>query len=168
MADWKHDYAKTERRHFALRERGGGRSGGPAARLATDLVHVAQGHAGPCRSVFGDRPGHARARRLHPPADLRELVHEHLGLGRIFLVGHDWGGPVAFAYAATVPDQVRKLVLLDVPIPGDGTDVFFAGRWHHPFHWIPDVPEALTAGRERVYLEYFLSHLGRPTRCDRG
>ena len=54
-----------------------------------------------------------------------------------------------------MPDQVRKLVLLDVPIPGDGTDVFFAGRWHHPFHWIPDVPEALTAGRERVYLEYF-------------
>lgn len=88
-------------------------------------------------------------------ADLRELVHDHLGLGQILLVGHDWGGPVAFAYAAAMPDIVRKLVLLDVPIPSDGTDVFFAGRWHHPFHWIPDVPEALTAGRERVYLEYF-------------
>jgi pimeloyl-ACP methyl ester carboxylesterase len=42
-------------------------------------------------------------------ADLRELVHDHLGLGPIFLVGHDWGGPVAFAYAAAAPDQVRRL-----------------------------------------------------------
>lgn len=93
-------------------------------------------------------------------ADLRELVHVRLGLGPILLVGHDWGGPVAFAYAAAVPEQVRKLVLLDVPIPGDGTDVFSAGRWHHPFHWIPDVPEALTAGRERIYLEHFYRNWG--------
>lgn len=93
-------------------------------------------------------------------ADIRELVHGHLGLDEIFLVGHDWGGPVAFAHAAAEPDRVRKLVLLDVPIPGDGTDVFSHDRWHHGFHWITDVPETLTQGRERAYLEHFYRNWG--------
>ena len=30
-------------------------------------------------------------------ADIVELIHDHLGLGPIHLVGHDWGGPVAFS-----------------------------------------------------------------------
>jgi len=93
-------------------------------------------------------------------ADIVELVHDHLGLGPVYLVGHDWGGPVAFSYAVHNPDRVTKLALLDVPIPGDGTDVFWAGRWHHPFHWVTDVPEALTVGRERIYLEYFYRTFG--------
>lgn len=92
--------------------------------------------------------------------DIRELVHKHLGLDKIFLVGHDWGGPVAYAHARAEPDRVRKLVLLDVPIPGDGTDVFFHDRWHHGFHWITDVPETLTQGRERPYLEHFYRNWG--------
>ena len=88
-------------------------------------------------------------------ADIVDLVHDHLGLGPIHIVGHDWGGPVAFSYAIHNADLVRTLALLDVPVPGDGTDTFWAGRWHHPFHWISDLPEALTTGRERIYLEYF-------------
>jgi pimeloyl-ACP methyl ester carboxylesterase len=30
-----------------------------------------------------------------------------------------------------------------------------APRWHHLFHQVPDLPEALTSGRERTYLEFF-------------
>jgi pimeloyl-ACP methyl ester carboxylesterase len=32
--------------------------------------------------------------------DIWRLVHEHLGIDKFFLVGHDWGGPVAFSLAA--------------------------------------------------------------------
>ncbi len=92
--------------------------------------------------------------------DIGELVLDHLDLDAVHLVGHDWGGPVAFALAAARPDRVARLALLDVPIPGDGTDVFWHDRWHHAFHWIADMPEALVQGRERIYLEHFYRNWG--------
>src|SRR6476661_6936927 len=45
--------------------------------------------------------------------DVWRLVHDHLGIGRFFLAGHDWGGPVAFSLAAQDPDAVRRLAILD-------------------------------------------------------
>lgn len=89
-------------------------------------------------------------------ADLRELLVDRLGHRRINLAGHDWGGPVAYAYAAADPDSVRRLAILDVVIPGDGGDLSQGGRrWHHAFHRTPDLPEVLTEGRERIYLSWF-------------
>ncbi len=92
--------------------------------------------------------------------DIYLLLKEHLSLNRIFLVGHDWGGPTAFSLAMAHPDMVRRLVFLDVPIPGDGTEAFYHNRWHHAFHWNLDLPEALTYGRERIYLEHFYNNWG--------
>lgn len=88
-------------------------------------------------------------------ADLWELC-EQLDLQRFHLVGHDWGGPTAFALACAHPQAVRTLTLLDVTIPGIGPDISQGGRrWHHPFHMIPDLPEVLVTGREREYLSWF-------------
>lgn len=88
--------------------------------------------------------------------DIWRLVSEKLGYDRFLLVGHDWGGPTAYAIAADHPDAVEKLVIVDVVIPGSGGDFSQGGRrWHHQFHITPDLPEALTEGRERVYLQWF-------------
>lgn len=88
--------------------------------------------------------------------DIWRLVGERLGHARFDLVGHDWGGPTAFALASAHPEAVRRLVIMDVVIPGDGGDFSEGGRrWHHQFHITPDLPEALTAGRERIYLQWF-------------
>ncbi len=92
--------------------------------------------------------------------DIARLLFDHLELDRVSLVGHDWGGPVAFALSAEWPERVDRMALLDVPIPGDGTDVFFHDRWHHAFHWIAEMPEALVVGRERIYLEHFYRNWG--------
>jgi pimeloyl-ACP methyl ester carboxylesterase len=94
--------------------------------------------------------------------DIWRLVDEHLGAARFFLVGHDWGGPVAYRLAVEHPDAVRRLVILDVMIPGDGTSLFATsgGRWHHGFHQTPELPESLILGREQAYLSYFFRHFG--------
>ena len=89
-------------------------------------------------------------------ADLWQLLSGTLGLSRWHLVGHDWGGPVAFALAAAHPEAIRTLSIVDVTVPGSGPDISQGGkRWHHAFHMTPDLPEALVQGRERAYLSWF-------------
>ncbi len=89
--------------------------------------------------------------------DIRRLV-EQLGLGPIRLVGHDLGGPVAYAYAAQWPGDVAALAVVDAPLLGvdvEGVGDLNHRLWHFPFHQAPDVPEALVNGRERIYLTWF-------------
>jgi pimeloyl-ACP methyl ester carboxylesterase len=94
--------------------------------------------------------------------DIWRLVHEVLGIDAFYLVGHDWGGPTAYAVAAAHPGAVRKLAILDVTIPGDGSPTISQGgrRWHHALHQTLDLPEALIAGREDIYLGWFYRNYG--------
>ena len=92
--------------------------------------------------------------------DVWHLVHDVLREESLFVVGHDWGGPTAFALAAQHREAVRRVAIFDVPIPGDGTSIFFNNRWHHGFHWESDLPEELTVGREDVYLGFFYRNWG--------
>jgi pimeloyl-ACP methyl ester carboxylesterase len=48
--------------------------------------------------------------------DIRALA-EHLGRKKFVLVGHDWGGAVAWLFAAAHPDYVEKLVIVNAPHP---------------------------------------------------
>ena len=49
-------------------------------------------------------------------ADLLALA-DTLGIGRFTLVGHDWGGAIAWAAALARPDRVARLVILNAPHP---------------------------------------------------
>jgi len=96
--------------------------------------------------------------------DIWQLIHDHLGYETFAVVGHDVGAVVAFRFAADHPEAVTHLALLDVPVIGIETGKLGglapAGqlpRWHHLFHLVPDLPEALTFGRERIYLEWFFN-----------
>ncbi|MDI9848094.1 alpha/beta hydrolase [Rhodoblastus sp. 17X3] len=79
-----------------------------------------------------------------------------LGVVQIDLVAHDIGNMVAFQFAAQHPEQVRRLVLIDAPVPGVGPwDEILKNPllWHFRFGG-PDM-ERLVAGRERIYLDRF-------------
>ncbi|MHA6631092.1 alpha/beta fold hydrolase [Pseudonocardia sichuanensis] len=95
-------------------------------------------------------------------ADVDRLMREALGIERFHVVGHDWGGVVGYALAAHFPEPVKSLTVVDVAIPGDGRpDISQGGRrWHHGFHRIADLPEALVAGREEQYLGWFYDNYG--------
>jgi epoxide hydrolase 4 len=51
--------------------------------------------------------------------DIAELVR-HFGPGKAILVGHDWGGAVAWNTAIFHPELVEKLVILNAPHPAVG------------------------------------------------
>lgn len=90
--------------------------------------------------------------------DLHRLVHQ-LSFTRIRLVGHDIGLLVAYAYAAMYPPEVYRLGLFDGPLLGVGPQAPpRPGIWHPGFHMTPELPEMLTAGRERDYITYFFTH----------
>jgi pimeloyl-ACP methyl ester carboxylesterase len=45
-------------------------------------------------------------------------VIRHLGKDKAIVVGHDWGGAVAWFLALTQPQMVEKLVILNLPLLG--------------------------------------------------
>lgn len=93
------------------------------------------------------------ARRIHGLA-------QSLGIEKARVVGHDIGLMVAYAYAAMYPTEVEKLVVMDAFLPGvPGWELAFNSpdRWHFRFHG--PTPEALVAGREQIYFDYFWNDL---------
>jgi pimeloyl-ACP methyl ester carboxylesterase len=83
-------------------------------------------------------------------------IMDALGVARADVVAHDIGNMVAYALAARHSDRVRKLVLMDAPVPGIGPweEVLKSPLlWHFRFGG-PDM-ERLVAGRERIYLDRF-------------
>ena len=79
----------------------------------------------------------------------------------IHLVGHDVGGWIAYAWAAQFPEQIRSLTLLDTAVPGTGAPQTFPLQpelnvklWQFCFNTLPDLPEILTAGRERELFDW--------------
>jgi pimeloyl-ACP methyl ester carboxylesterase len=83
-------------------------------------------------------------------------VLDALKIERVDLVAHDIGNMVAFAFAAQHPERVRRLVLIDAPVPGVGPWEEILKNpllWHFRFGG-PDM-ERLVAGRERIYLDRF-------------
>ncbi|MGH9537803.1 MAG: alpha/beta fold hydrolase [Terriglobales bacterium] len=76
------------------------------------------------------------------------------------VVGHDIGLMVAYAYAAMYPAEVEKLVVMDAFLPGvPGWEPYYNNPdlWHFRFHG--PTPEALVAGREKIYFAYFWNDL---------
>ncbi len=83
-------------------------------------------------------------------------VMDALGAAKADVVAHDIGNMVAFQVAARYPQRVRRLVLIDAPVPGVGPWEEILKNpllWHFRFGG-PDM-ERLVAGRERIYLDRF-------------
>lgn len=96
--------------------------------------------------------------------DMRELVHQVSdGGGKLRLVGHDIGGMIAFAYARRHPDEVERLALVELALPGLGLeramDPAGGGSFHFGLFMTPEVPELLLAGRERAFFQWWFARL---------
>ena len=122
-----------------------------AAELARDFTVIAPDLRGMGLSARADN-GFDKKNQAEDVAG----VMDALGVANADVVAHDIGNMVAFAFAAQHPGRVRRLVMMDAPVPG-------IGPWDeilkHPLLWHfrfggPDM-ERLVAGRERIYLDRF-------------
>lgn len=79
-----------------------------------------------CRVVAPDQRGYSPGVRPKRPEDYHisvlvddvVAITEELGWSAFDLVGHDWGGAVAWWTAATHPGRVRTLTVVSTPHPG--------------------------------------------------
>src|SRR5262249_35255504 len=77
--------------------------------------------------------------------DITGLIHE-LGAESAMLVGHDWGGTIAWTMAMNHPEVVSRLVILDAAHPRKLQKGLFQPRqlrrrWYFFFFALPWLPE---------------------------
>ena len=91
--------------------------------------------------------GVASYRVKHLSADVAALV-SHAGERQAVVVGHDWGGAVAWAVAARYPERVSKLVVMNAPHPTAFARELRTWKqirksWYILFFQLPWLPERL-------------------------
>jgi pimeloyl-ACP methyl ester carboxylesterase len=115
-----------------------------------------------------DLPGVGGSATEAPASDKLTLarcvrsVARALSLQNLTLFGHDAGGQIVYAYLHAFPDELRAGVIANVAIPGvlPWPEIERDPRiWHFNFHAVPELPEAVVAGREQRYFDYFFDRL---------
>ena len=88
--------------------------------------------------------------------DTYQLI-KTLGLKNVYVVGHDTGGMVAYAYLRLHPTEVAGIAIIDVPVPGiDPWDSISSNPccWHFQMHQAPGFAEAMVEGRQDIYFRH--------------
>jgi len=88
---------------------------------------------------------------------------DELGVGELDLIGHDIGTWLGFPMAHLAPERIKRMAVIDAALPGLAPPTAYALEpsrlmkvWHFYFNAVPDLPAALTEGRERIYIEQIL------------
>lgn len=91
-----------------------------------------------------------------------------LGSRRIRLVGHDWGGIVAWTVAARHPERVERLAILNAPHPDAMRPFLFRHpgqllrSWYVGLFQLPGVAERILSARNHAALASALTRTSRP------
>ena len=89
-----------------------------AGRAQVDHRCVALDHVG---CGWSDKPDEGRyTYTLRSRADDLARLVEHLGLDRVNLAVHDWGGMIGLSWAVRNPERIARLVILNTgafPLP---------------------------------------------------
>jgi epoxide hydrolase 4 len=118
---------------------------------------------------YGDSDG-PRERSAYAVPKLVEDVRAIAGSSgapRVTLIGHDWGGVVAWAFARTYPDLLDRLIVLNAPHPRRFAEEVRRGRQairslYALFFQIPYLPERILSAADLLLVRrMFRSASGR-------
>ncbi len=129
-------------------------------------------HAAGYRTLAPDQRGYSpgarpRERRAYAgdllAGDVIGLL-DAAGLPQAHIVGHDWGGAVAWGVGGMHPDRVRTLTVLSTPHPGAMMRAGLRGQllrsWYMFAFQLPVLPELLVGSGARA--EKMLTRAGMP------
>ena len=132
-------------------------------------------HAAGLRTLAPDQRGYSPGARPVGRSHyrLRETVDDVLalldaaGLESAHVVGHDWGGGVAWALTSWHPDRVRTLTALSTPHPAAMQHATLHSdqalrSWYMGFFQLPFLPETLLMARGGAFLRRSLRNGGLP------
>ncbi|HEX9993480.1 MAG TPA: alpha/beta hydrolase [Acidimicrobiales bacterium] len=112
-------------------------------------------------------PGGRRAYRLPALVDDVLGMARHLGRDRFSVVGHDWGGAVAWALAAHHPERLRTVAVVSTPHPRAvreslGRSLQALRSSYVGFFALPALPEAVLLAGGGAVLRRMLVGSGLP------
>jgi pimeloyl-ACP methyl ester carboxylesterase len=131
---------------------------------ATGLRTLVPDQRGYCASA---RPRGRRAYRLREAVDDVLALLYDAGLRSAHVVGHDWGGGVAWALAAWHPERVRTLTALSTPHPAAMQRAVFSSdqglrSYYMGLFQVPMLPERVLLAGEGAALRRALLRGGLP------
>jgi len=170
---YTHDYVRVDGNRIHCVSAGAGRPvllipGWPQTWYAWRHVMsalAAQGYL----AIAVDPPGTGHSDRPaggYDTGTVASILHQamaQLGHAHYDVVGHDIGMWIGYAMASDFPGAIGKLALTEAVIPGlaPAPPIFVPPEdniflWHFMFNQVHDLPEALTAGKEREYIGFML------------
>jgi microsomal epoxide hydrolase len=115
--------------------------------------------------IPADLPSFGDSGFLSVPAsteNVARVFHEFVvGLGvPLHVVAHDFGAWCAYSWALLFPGDFKSLTLIEAGIPGvtllnDIQLCDYKRKWNFIFMMVPDLPAALTRGKEDVYVGWW-------------
>ena len=116
-------------------------------------------------TIPADLPSFGDSGFLAAPAsteNVARVFHElaaSLGVP-LHVVAHDFGAWCAYSWALLFPDDFKSLTLIEAGIPGvtllnDIQLSDYKRKWNFIFMMVPDLPAALTKGKEDVYVGWW-------------
>ena len=117
---------------------------------------------------LSDKPTGRGAYRLDALADDVLGLADALGRGRFSVVGHDWGGIVAWHLAARSPGYIERAAILNAPHPATLQRFMLAHpsqaakSWYVGFFQAPLLPEMALGAGDYAWLRRALAATARP------
>ncbi|MBE9013507.1 alpha/beta hydrolase [Pseudanabaenaceae cyanobacterium LEGE 13415] len=94
-------------------------------------------------------------------ADIRSLI-DRLGYSRAHIVGHDWGGAIAWRFAQKFPNSLDRLALLSAPHPQRFAKDLLSNldqlrrSWYVLAFQVPTLPEWLIQSNVKAFVQNML------------
>jgi pimeloyl-ACP methyl ester carboxylesterase len=113
----------------------------------------------------GARPRRRRDYRISELVDDVRALIDASGAERVHVVGHDWGGFVAWAVAAELPSRLASVAPISVPHPAAFVKAVVTSKqalasWYMLLFQLPWLPERFLLGNDETRLPMNLEQVG--------